>query len=128
MHAQVFVNFNTGSMGSIMIMVQFAQSRFNLSPALQGVVVALSRASTLDSTIDLQTRMILVTSTTSSIFPGFLVDRISRVVTMALGAAIFCAGSIVKCVWPNLVCMLHGRQMCSRSRKGFPFQSLPYPG
>ncbi|KAJ3789344.1 hypothetical protein GGU10DRAFT_330120 [Lentinula aff. detonsa] len=115
MHAQVFVNFNTGSMGSIVIMVQFAQSRFDLSPTLQGVVVALSRASTLDSTIDLQTRMILVTSTTSGIFPGFLVDRISRVVTMALGAAIFCAGLIVKCV--------------AGVGEGFhsEFQSLPYP-
>ncbi|KAJ3748431.1 hypothetical protein DFH05DRAFT_1456477 [Lentinula detonsa] len=50
MHAQVFVNFNTGSMGSIVIN------------------------------------------------HGFLVDRISRVVTMALIAAIFCARSIVKCV------------------------------
>ncbi|KAJ3837128.1 putative MFS sugar transporter [Lentinula raphanica] len=74
-------------------MDQFIQSGFKLSPTLQGVVVA----------------MILITSSISGMFSGFLADKISRVYTMALGAAIFCAGSIIECVSPNLACILVGR-------------------
>ncbi|KAJ3904979.1 general substrate transporter [Lentinula edodes] len=85
--------FDTGSIGSIIVMTQFTESGFMLSPTLQGVVVA----------------MILITSTISGVCSGILADKISRIFTMSLGAAIFCAGSVIECVSPDLVCILVGR-------------------
>ncbi|KAJ3864547.1 general substrate transporter [Lentinula novae-zelandiae] len=85
--------FDTGSIGSIIVMTQFNESGFMLSPTLQGVVVA----------------MILITSTISGVCSGILADKISRIFTMSLGAAIFCAGSVIECVSPDLVCILVGR-------------------
>ncbi|KAJ4471545.1 hypothetical protein J3R30DRAFT_3526299 [Lentinula aciculospora] len=40
---------------------------------------------------------------------GILADNISRGSTKALGAAIFCVGSIIECVSSDLACMLVGR-------------------
>ncbi|KAE9391335.1 putative transporter [Gymnopus androsaceus JB14] len=85
--------FDTGSIGSIVVMNQFVDSGFKLSPTLQGVVVST----------------ILITSTISGLFAGSLSDKISRVFTMAIGSAIFCAGSAIECVSPNLACLIVGR-------------------
>lgn len=53
--------------------------------------------------------MILITSTISGVCSGILADKISRIFTMSLGAAIFCAGSVIECVSLDLVCILVGR-------------------
>ncbi|KIK60407.1 hypothetical protein GYMLUDRAFT_606813 [Collybiopsis luxurians FD-317 M1] len=87
--------FDTGSIGSITVMDQFINSGFKLSSTLQGVVVAT----------------ILVTSTLSGLYSGLLSDKISRVYTMTLGAIMFCAGSVIETVSPNLAALIVGRAL-----------------
>ncbi|KAF5388626.1 hypothetical protein D9757_004789 [Collybiopsis confluens] len=87
--------FDTGSIGSVTVMDQFVSSGFKLSATLQGVLVST----------------ILITSTLSGLFSGVLSDRISRVYTMTLGAAIFCAGSVIETVAPNLAALIAGRAL-----------------
>ena len=77
--------FDTGSIGPISIMPQFAQQfssiGVGLSPTVQGLIIS----------------SILLTASIASVVSGPIADRISRTRTTTLGAAVFAAGSAITC-------------------------------
>ncbi|KAF9817493.1 hypothetical protein IEO21_03344 [Rhodonia placenta] len=88
--------FDTGSIGSITVMSQF-QEQFSktghLSSTVQGLIVST----------------ILITAAIASLVSGPLSDRISRTRTIALGAIVFAAGSVISCSAHALAQLLVGR-------------------
>ncbi|ESK90482.1 mfs sugar [Moniliophthora roreri MCA 2997] len=71
--------YDTGSIGPISVMPQF-QAQFGvLSPTVQGLLISC----------------ILITASLSSLFAGPLSDHISRTYTIAIGGAVYAAGSAI---------------------------------
>ncbi|GAA5975420.1 hypothetical protein JCM11641_004258 [Rhodosporidiobolus odoratus] len=86
--------FDTGSIGSITTMQQFKGVFGELSPLLRGVVVSI----------------ILVPSGATGVLAGSVADRLSRKRTIALGSAIFAAGSAISAASAtSLAVLLVGR-------------------
>lgn len=73
--------FDTGSIGSIVLMSQFNQRFGPLSETLQGLVVST----------------ILLPAAAISLISGNIADRISRTRATALGAIVFSLGSWLSC-------------------------------
>ncbi|EJD02449.1 general substrate transporter [Fomitiporia mediterranea MF3/22] len=85
--------FDTGSIGPVTTMSQFLDKFEPITPTVQGLIVS----------------SILITAATFSLLAGPLSDRISRKYTLALGGAIFSAGSAIVASSPKLAQVFIGR-------------------
>ncbi|KAF7301628.1 MFS sugar [Mycena indigotica] len=85
--------FDTGSVGPITVMPQFAKQFGSISATVQGLFVS----------------SIIATAAFSSLSSGALSDRISRTYTIALGSLIFSVGAAIACSANTLAQLFVGR-------------------
>ncbi|KAF2104244.1 general substrate transporter [Rhizodiscina lignyota] len=92
-----FLNgFDTGSIGAVTDMEQFAETFGVLSPQLRGFTVSL----------------IMLTGVIPSFFAGQMADKLGRLQVVSMGATIFAIGAALQAGASHLAMLLVGRALC----------------